>query len=60
MKSLRIIAFGLFCASCVPLLFWLHGFNFDQRGNDAFLCGYLTLLLFACGICAGKVVELNG
>lgn len=38
---------ALACATLVPILFWLGGFNFDHRGEGAFFCGVLTL---ACGV----------
>lgn len=32
----------------VPFLFWLHGFNFDKRGDEAMACvGVMILAAFA-------------
>lgn len=43
----------------VPSGFWLHGFNFDQRGSTAFLCGYLTLCCAAVSFCGSQIVSLD-
>lgn len=33
-------------AAVVPLLFWLGGFDFDQRGDAALACGVMTIGVF--------------
>lgn len=33
-----------FCMACVPIGFWLSGFNFDARGPTAVTCFLTTLI----------------
>lgn len=44
-----VIAF-LAGAGFVVFLFWLGGFDFDKRGEAAFLCGLLSVLVGAIAV----------
>ena len=39
------ILLGLFFLVFVPFVFWLSGFNFDERGETAAGCALLTAIL---------------
>lgn len=45
MKTKYKVAVAVFIGGLVivPLMFWLGGFNFNQRGETAVMCGFLTL-----------------
>lgn len=43
-KYKRAIAIPIFFLVLVPALFWLSGFDFDQRGQTAIGCALLTLI----------------
>ena len=41
----------------VPALFWLSGFNFDERSPMLALCACFTIVWCACGAAVGDVIR---
>ena len=41
------------------IAWWLSGFDFDARGNDALNCFFTTMLSGFLGVCVGSLVELG-
>ena len=41
---MRTLLANVFAIATTLSLFWLGGFNFDERGEDAALCAFVTLL----------------
>ena len=33
-------------ASAVPVMFWIGGFNFDERGFSAVMCAVISMAVF--------------
>lgn len=55
MKANRsVVAFILF-ALTVVLLFWLGGYDFDQRGEKAVMCGVLAITAGCMGFSLSEV-----
>ena len=43
---------------CLSLgLFWLGGFDFNERGADAVFCAFISLFAGALGVCIYKIVS---
>ncbi len=40
------IFFSCFFSLIAPFLAWLAGFDFDERGFYAFMCGLITIFIF--------------
>jgi hypothetical protein len=53
----RHVLAGLSGAACVCLLFWLVGFDFNERGPEAAVCAGLSLFIGGC--CFGASRDLS-
>lgn len=53
-KKLILAALGTAYAA---LLFWLSGFDFDQRGRDAVACAVLMMCGAGAGVSIGLLFE---
>jgi hypothetical protein len=43
-KDKLAIVIPLFFAVTIPYLFWVGGFNFNERGETAVACSFMTLI----------------
>lgn len=49
---MKRIVKSIFCAAIIPALFWIAGFDFDERGGLALLCAIATFVVFfSANIC---------
>lgn len=44
-------------AACVPLFFWLGGYDFNERGHDAVACLFLAITVAVLTRVALKLKE---
>lgn len=58
------VCVGIFCTALVVLLYWICGYNFDERGAAAFFCLIFSIAAFGGGgfvtiaiLCGLNVVE---